>query len=440
MIRQLGYYQCIVQPGFRFCAMLLILGTTTTSHHAAEENVNSTGFPLSARLAPPSNEELQKTREWVRKNVPEITEQGPRAVSGLLQLAENAASNAPLRYVLLDEARLLGMRNRNYQEAFLAIEALKKTYRVDAEKLQIDLLRGATRKPADAETTCQISQRALETAWKEADKYRYDASLRLAKMAVTIARTGGATAQVKRAQSALTDLQTLSRQFKQALSAMERIKSNPNNPQAHHIVGHFLCFGKNDFHHGLPHLQKSNDAQLAQIATLELEHDNEPLNQLKLADHWWEYSTRAKGSFGPAMRKHAVSWYGKIQTSQLDGSEKERVLQRLLLWNKPVNAKNAAQLLIDLTSHVWRIDWENGRVWSELAFQPNGKQASYFNQATGDRLRLHARPIKKGIRMDYAKAWFVSFQIDGTTVRCKQISHKSGKTMTTGRATRIGNR
>ena len=59
--------------------------------------------------------------------------------------------------------------------------------------------------------------------------------------------------------------------FGTTVRADEKLKTNPDDPQANLALGRYRCFAKGDWEAGLPLLAKSGDAALASLAKKALE-------------------------------------------------------------------------------------------------------------------------------------------------------------------------
>lgn len=112
---------------------------------------------------------------------------------------------------------------------------------------------------------------------------------------------------------------------------------NPDDAGAHLTLGKYLCFQKDDWIVGLPHLAKGSDATLKSVASKELaEPPKTAPEQIGMGDVWLE-AIRKLPALRRPLQDRAVHWYAQAWLT-VDGvwKDKEREQLRKLLQNPNV--------------------------------------------------------------------------------------------------------
>lgn len=126
------------------------------------------------------------------------------------------------------------------------------------------------------------------------------------------------------------EMQTLLDQWKQIEQAQTTVNAQPDDKSAHTVLGHWYCFVRRDWRKGLPHLAKGDDDATRLLATSELQTPpDEPMDQVKLADAWWDLAQPAPEDAKRAMLLRAQYWYEQAEANVPDGLVKTRVATRM---------------------------------------------------------------------------------------------------------------
>jgi formylglycine-generating enzyme required for sulfatase activity len=116
------------------------------------------------------------------------------------------------------------------------------------------------------------------------------------------------------------------------ITAQEKLKSAPDDPDACLTVGSWYCFKKSNSSEGLKLLAKGSDQNLKKLAALELSGKaNTAADMLARGDAWWESSEGQQ--YGDAtkasMRNFARNYYRVALPDLPEGLEKFRVEKRM---------------------------------------------------------------------------------------------------------------
>ena len=132
-----------------------------------------------------------------------------------------------------------------------------------------------------------------------------------------------ATGKKKEVADAMNSLKNVS-------ISIDKLETNPDDPDANFAVGKYTCLTKGDFDKGLPMLAKSSDKDYKEAAELELAA-KDTASTMKSADKWWDLADKEKSKPAKdAVKAHAASLYEKV-LPELSGIEKVKLEKRMTL-------------------------------------------------------------------------------------------------------------
>jgi len=103
-----------------------------------------------------------------------------------------------------------------------------------------------------------------------------------------------------------------------------------DDPWANLMIGKNLCFVRGKWEKGLPMLIHGSNQQLRKLAFLEQHDPEEPVQQLQLADGWWDVSTQEDGAVRKLLWQRAFQRYAAIaQSTEISKEARQRALSRL---------------------------------------------------------------------------------------------------------------
>jgi len=156
----------------------------------------------------------------------------------------------------------------------------------------------------------------------------YEAADKLASIAVAAASKGGDLSLRKLAIEQREAVRVAAKAWEEVQPAVEKLASDPSDPEANLIVGRYRAFVRRNWAAGLPLLAKGSEARLKTIALADLANPTSPEEQAKLADLWWEYAETQSGAAHAAARARATHWY-VLAEPHLQGLAKTRAERRL---------------------------------------------------------------------------------------------------------------
>jgi len=135
-------------------------------------------------------------------------------------------------------------------------------------------------------------------------------------------------------------VQALVASWQQFQSVLEKIETDPDDPEANLAAGRHWCFDRGDWDKGLVHLVRSSDAELKRLAQEELQSPPaDPEAMIKLADVWWSLSETRKDAEREALMLRAGTWYESAQpdvTSTLLKAKVDKRLEEISKLSHPI--------------------------------------------------------------------------------------------------------
>ena len=139
---------------------------------------------------------------------------------------------------------------------------------------------------------------------------RYDIAAECATTATTMAGRITDGELRKRVAQRKKEIDDLRKQVELAEMARARLKTDPENAKANLALGRFLCFNKDEWDEGLPHLAKGDDEKLKEVAIKEIAKPTEAAAIEEIAELWFALSANANTAEKPAMLDRAKELYG----------------------------------------------------------------------------------------------------------------------------------
>jgi len=125
-------------------------------------------------------------------------------------------------------------------------------------------------------------------------------------------------------------LQQARREQEAISAALERLKTEPDDPDTCLTVGRWQCFYKGDWDAGLKLLAKGSDEALKKLAAEELaSKPSKAEDKVARGDAWWDLAEKATGKAKTAMRQRAGHWYQEALPELAVGLVKSQVEKRL---------------------------------------------------------------------------------------------------------------
>ncbi|MCA9177981.1 MAG: WD40 repeat domain-containing protein [Planctomycetales bacterium] len=243
-------------------------------------------------------------------------------------------------HALLQVARSIAIEAGDARTAFSVAREFSKRFDVDADADRLAIASSLI-KTADTAAQQPIVEEMSSIAELAIDDDDYDVADKAASLAMA-ASTKTKNATLRRdAQRTQREIRRLAAAFTAMKPVRDKLNVAPNDPDARHRWGWFLCAVKGDWESGLPHIAAGDRKALSALATEEL---GERPNAFSIADRWWEAAEPLKDEERANVRGHAASWY-RLALPTLSGINLAKAQSRANLYG------HKARILSRLEGH-----------------------------------------------------------------------------------------
>ena len=266
-------------------------------------------------------DELSLSKTWQTKQV---------LAKKILQQVDETKEDSD-RWGLLEVARKLATSIGDAETAIQAIEYKAAMFDVEPAtqlKEQIEALDQAYKLKVLPEQKKLNAAAAMRIIDRLASADDYEAAVKSATESRDVAKEAGDLIAAKHFDNRVKELETRQAEYVDVQRAGVMLKSQPDNPEANHVLGRYLCVAKDNWKKGLPLLAKGSDEALKDLARQEAADPTEPASQVQLADGWY---AAAKKDLQRPIRpffERAKHWYEQ-SVGSLSGSELKRVEKRI---------------------------------------------------------------------------------------------------------------
>ncbi len=386
-------------------ALAALLVTVRLGPHGAAQST-------PARAAVPDSAAQTRAASIIRKIFKEEygrVERDPGAgrelAATLLQQARTIADSPALRFVALREARDLAAQAGDVAAAYQAVADMARDFAIDPLAARTEALARAGQKAGTAAAHKALAEAALSLLDEALAEGSAEAILRLS----AVAEQGAAKARnlplVVRVQKRTRELEPVRKQLEALRPAAERLRVNPNDPEANLTLGRYYCLARGKWDRGLPLLALGADSALKDLARRDLAKPEKAADRAAVADDWWAVSEQVRE---PAAKKHlqerAALWYLQA-VAGLQGAVRARAEKRLASTGVAVPPA-ALGLIRTFTGHTQAV--------RSAALSPDGRFA--VSGGDDDELRLWDIATGKQVRAltgHTDQVWSVAFSPDG---------------------------
>jgi WD40 repeat protein len=292
----------------------------------------------TARVPVPDKAALEKAAEQLRarhkadyEKVQKSPAAGTDLAQALLQEAHTLKKEDPGRYVRLREARDLAARAGEMGGMLQAVAEMTRDYAVSGEALQAEALETAVASLTDPEPARALVEVGLGLAAAALEKDLFEPAGRLAHLAEQAARKSRDLPLVLSVQHYEHGVAAARAQFARLKPFRDRLRQDPEDPEANREVGRYLTLFKGDFSGpGLFLLAQGKDPDLRLLAQRDLARPEGGAAEVALGDAWWQQSEKAPEPAKVHLRQRAVYWYEQALQG-LEGSARGRLEERIAL-------------------------------------------------------------------------------------------------------------
>ncbi len=246
----------------------------------------------------------------------------------LLEHARTTVDDPSGKYALLQEASHLAVAAGDIDVAEKLLKELTAHFDVDLSHAKSKTYKQLSTTVKSGAPQEQLANAFLKLAAECVTASRFDTAMESTKTAVLLAGKAK-NLKLRETAKAKTDEYLLMKQSADmAEQFRDGLSKNPSDPVANEGLGKYLCFVKDDWAAGLPHLAKSENQLLRSAAELEQTEPDNSTKMNELGDSWWELAKKFAGNDKTGANRRAQYWYLQA-IPELKGLDKVRTKTRL---------------------------------------------------------------------------------------------------------------
>ncbi|MCY3022651.1 MAG: hypothetical protein NTW87_27035 [Planctomycetota bacterium] len=327
--------------------------------------------PPAAVLAEPERQIKEVFKdEYQKKAATDRIELAKR----LLKLAEESRNDGLTYYVALREARDVAASAGDLGTAMAAADLLSSSFVVDAAEMKANALVLASRAVATPEAVEKVFGQGMDTLEQAVKEAQYDSAAKLLTTLEDLARRSGKSELVTTVQTRSKDIRAQQAGWSKVKPAFDKLKANPDDPEAALTVARYHLGLRADWEQALPLLAKCSAPALKAAAAKDLAKPEDPAGRADAGDLWWSASEKETGAFKDMLQDRAASWYGQA-LGELTGLRKAQAEKHMQTAARAGSSSAGAATLSTLSYKDGKI--RQLKVEDEvrgLCFHPNGRQ------------------------------------------------------------------
>ncbi len=261
----------------------------------------------------------------------------------LLQSAQQTTDQPAAQYLLFQMAAEWAARAADASLLDQALSGLTQRFQVERRPLLIGVLEKAAAAPGEENLLPARLELIQETVEELLAEDEYLAADRLAKAALAMSRKTKDTDFQRQAAAWAGKIDRLAQQYAKLREQLDKLAQDPTDPEANLAVGRWYAVQTAQWEKALAYLAKSNHSELAEAAGWDLKSPQEPNEQQKLADLWWQLSEKASGEERQALQARAVYWYEQA-LPHLSGLSKTSVQRRIETFQASLPQKESSRI------------------------------------------------------------------------------------------------
>ncbi|HUE69357.1 MAG TPA: LamG-like jellyroll fold domain-containing protein [Pirellulaceae bacterium] len=297
---------------------------------AATESIESA---TNARVAPPDAAALKVAQEKVRQVFAEdfdgtqTPDRKKELALRLMEMARDIRETSAVRYALLGEAKTIALEVGDMKLALEVIDQLSLSFDVDVWMIKGGMLATVGKASHSVEQKMEVVQSSLKVLDGMVVAGRLDLADELVT-AVVPAANGSRDPMLRSTfEETRKRIAAWKKSWEAANAAADRLRTDPTSPHDNLLLGQFRCLVQRDWEQGLP-LLAQGEGPFAAAATADLRQPHSALDQVQVADAWWDAAAKFDGHEKSMIIARAGEWYARAARN-LTGVEKSRVDRRL---------------------------------------------------------------------------------------------------------------
>jgi hypothetical protein len=244
-------------------------------------------------------------------------------------LGGKETSTAAERFVLWRKASELARDAGDGVLMFQIIDAMGERYEIDLLMVKGAMLKTLAQRASDTARIRSVISASHQYADDAVRHDRYDLALAAAKLAHEACVGPQGREFRKAAYDRVRQLEAQHEKQQELEAALAAVQANPHDSEANLYLGRLYCFEQSDWRRGLPHLARSANPELANLAAEDLKAPEDAPGRLQLADAWWDLAQAREGEEKNALLLRAGQWYKAALPDVSSALEKVKVEKRL---------------------------------------------------------------------------------------------------------------
>ena len=263
----------------------------------------------------------------------------------LLAKVGNIKDDPAGSFVLLRDARELGVEGRDYETALAAADRTAEAFAIDGPAMKAEILLHADATSLTAGQRVALLPEEEKLAEQLLATGDVVAAQRVAAQSQLLARATRDPTLIAAALAWNASFQPAADVVSRGQAAVTKLKASPGDPALNTAAGRYDCMVKGDWAAGLPLLAKGSDPMLAEAAKADLSASSaqDASATATAADGWMNLADSGPTLFKPSITAHAVELY-KTALPKLTGLMKLAVQKRLA----KLDAGAPSQHIVDL--------------------------------------------------------------------------------------------
>ncbi|MFH1300143.1 MAG: NPCBM/NEW2 domain-containing protein [Planctomycetota bacterium] len=161
-------------------------------------------------------------------------------------------------------------------------------------------------------TLKELAFDAIETTQAAINSGDYSAAVKIASLAIKIAKSSGNNHAFTLANSLRQRSVMLVREYRDVEKFHQNLQKDPNDSKSAFLYGKFVAFKLNNWNEGLVWLAKGEDAAYQTLAKQELASSNNDGSLLTVANGWYQLADQEKGLTKQELQMHAYDLYSQV--------------------------------------------------------------------------------------------------------------------------------
>ena len=269
-------------------------------------------MPPTEKLSPPatSESEVTKIREIFKSEY--ATAKEPQAMVALAEKLLTQAiqeQDSTIQIALLSEARRLAIEGADWNVAARVIGETVARFQLDPWLMRAETFTALTKKTKVATDRKILADIAVAQAEAAVADSAFDAADSILTSASSLAPRNE-----RELVKQISDLRKRVMDEKKAQQAVTEARATlsqtPDHGAANETLGKYLCFTKEDWELGIPHLAKGPEGKLTTVARQDQARPADGVSRMALADSWWDLAKSSADAVtkGGATTR-ALYWY-----------------------------------------------------------------------------------------------------------------------------------